>query len=128
MSKEAFAELRRAKKENGEKIYFSQDVNDTTSQAVGNLFHMLYEHELNMLKQGHEDSAIFKHHIQPISEQLSYYGKTYDFETNPDIVVVDFISSMTDDYFIAICEELFDEAQVLIPRRRYFDHVEQHLI
>ena len=128
MSKEAFDELRRAKKENGEKIYFSQDVNDTTSQAIGNLFHKLYEHELNMLKQGNVETAIFKHHIQPINEQLSYYGKTYDFESNPDMVVVDFISSMTDDYFIAICEELFDEAQDLIPRRRYFDHVEQHLI
>ena len=38
-----------------------------------------------------------------------------------DQTVCDFISSMTDDYFVAICERLFEEARDLFPKRGYFD-------
>lgn len=38
----------------------------------------------------------------------------------PEQTVVDFIASMTDEYFMATCEALFPEAAALFPRRSYF--------
>jgi dGTPase len=36
---------------------------------------------------------------------------------------VDFISAMTDDYFVATCEAVFPEARQIFPNRSYFDGV-----
>ena len=91
MSEEAFAEMRRAKRENYEKIYGAGEVNGDFSRDVAELFGELYAH-----------------------------GRAYDWEADPDRTVVDFISSMTDDYFVATCQELFPGAASLFPHRGYF--------
>ncbi len=128
MSVEGFNELRRAKRENFDKIYMRGEVNGSCSESIKNLFSMLYSHELDMLKQGNEASAIFKHHIIPIETQLSFYNKTYDWQSSPDLCVVDFISSMTDKYFMGMCSRLFGEDQTLFPYKGYFDKVPQELL
>ena len=121
MSEEGFAELRRAKRENYEKIYRSSEVNSDFAGPVQELFSVVYEHELDALREGSEDSAIFRHHIQPLVRHLSYYGRSYDWESDPDQCVCDFISSMTDDYFVATCERLLPQARGLFPARSYFE-------
>ncbi|WP_077597734.1 deoxyguanosinetriphosphate triphosphohydrolase family protein [Olsenella urininfantis] len=123
MSEEGFAELRRAKRENYQKIYAASEVNGDFAQGVEELFGLLYEHELGALRAGREESAIFAQHIRPLERHLSHYGRTHDFEADPDQTVCDFISAMTDDYFIASCEALFPEARRLFPQRSYFDGV-----
>lgn len=123
MSEEGFAEMRRAKRENYEKIYGASEVNGDFSRGVSELFSLLYEHELAALRAGDESAAIFRHHIEPLGRHLAPYGRTYDWETDPDLTVVDFISSMTDDYFMATCSELFPRARKLFPRRGYFEGV-----
>ena len=120
MSEEGFAELRRAKRENYEKIYGAAEVNGDFSGEIRGLFFALYDHELEALRSGDEDSAIFRHHIEPVTRRLSYYGRTYDWEDDPDRCVVDFISAMTDDYFVATCERVFPSARTLFPQRSYF--------
>ena len=120
MSPEGFAEMRRAKRENYEKIYGAGEVNGDFSAEVRELFSALYEHELAALAAGDESAAVFAHHVAPTERRLAHYGRTYDWESDPDQTVVDFISSMTDDYFIATCEALFPHAAALFPQRGYF--------
>lgn len=120
MSEEGFAELRRAKRENYEKIYGDGEVNGDFSRDVRELFSALYDRELAALAAGDESAAIFAHHVRPCERRLAYYGRTYDWESDPDRTVVDFISSMTDDYFVATCEAAFPEAAGLFPHRGYF--------
>ena len=120
MSEEGFAELSRAKRENYEKIYGSAEVRGDLSSAVQELFAQLYEVELDALVGGREDDPIFRHHIAPITRHLSYYGRAYDWESDPDQCVADYISAMTDDYFVAACERIFPKARELFPRRGYF--------
>ena len=120
MSEEGFAEMRRAKRENYEKIYGAGEVNGDFSADVRELFGALYEHELEALAAGDESSAIFAHHVRPLERRLAYYGRTYDWEGSPDQTVVDFISSMTDDYFMATCEAAFPGSADLFPNRGYF--------
>ncbi len=123
MSKEGFVELRRAKRENYEKIYGTREVEGDFVGPVKGFFGLLYDHELEALKAGDESSAIFAQHIKPINRHLAPYGHTYQWEDDLDLTVVDFISSMTDDYFIATCEALFPEAAALFPKRTYFEGV-----
>ena len=120
MSEEGFAEMRRAKRENYEKIYGAAEVDGEFSQLVSELFGRLYEHELEALAAGDERAAIWQHHIVPLGRHLAHYGATYDWQSDPDQCVCDFISAMSDDYFVATCEELFPEARELFPRHGYF--------
>ena len=120
MSPAGFAELRRAKRENYQKIYGSTEVDGDFGRKVAELFDALYDHELAALRAGDEKSAIIAQHVRPTERRLSYYGRTYDWEDDPDQTVVDFISSMTDDYFMATCEALFPSAARVFPRRGYF--------
>lgn len=121
MSEEGFAELSRAKRENYERIYGAAEVNGDFPSGVRELFGLLYDHELEALAAGDERSAIFSHHVLPVSHHLEPYGRSYDWEADPDQTVVDFISSMTDDYFVSTCEALFPEARSLFPQRGYFE-------
>jgi dGTPase len=123
MSEEGFKELRRAKRENYEKIYGTREVQGDFAEPIQEFFGALYDHELEALKKADESSAIFAQHIQPIARHLEPYGHSYAWEDDPDLTVVDFISSMTDDYFMATCEALFPEAAALFPKRTYFEGV-----
>lgn len=119
MSAEGFAEMRRAKRENYEKIYGAGEVNGDFSAEVAELFAALYAHELEALEAGDESAAVFAHHVRPTERRLAFYGRAYDWESDLDRTVVDFISSMTDDYFVATCAELFPGASELFPHRGY---------
>ena len=120
LSEEGFAEMRRAKRENYEKIYGAGEVNGDFSHRIAELFSALYDHELEALRAGDERAAIFAHHVVPLERRQAFYGRGYDWESDPDRTVVDFISSMTDDYFMATCSALFPRAAELFPRRGYF--------
>ncbi len=120
MSEEGFCELRRAKRENYEKIYGAGEVSTGLGQEMAQLFDALYAHELDALREGDESAAIFRQHIRGSERRLSHYGRAYDWEDDPDQTVVDFISSMTDDYFMATCEAVFPESARLFPLRGYF--------
>ena len=123
MSPEGFHELARAKRENYQKIYGSSEVGGDFGGSISQLFAQLYQHELDVLASGDRSRALFQHHILPLERHLRPYGRTYDWQADPDLTVVDYISSMTDDYFIASCESLYPEARELFPRRGYFDGV-----
>ena len=120
MSEEGFCELRRAKRENYEKIYGAGEVNSGLGRECAQLFDALYDHELAALRAGDESSAIFCQHVQGCERRLSHYGRTYDWEEDLDQTVVDFISAMTDDYFMATCEVVFPDSASIFPLRGYF--------
>ena len=123
MSEEGFAELKRAKRENYEKIYRTREVNGVFAGPIEGFFERLYVYELEALAQGDPHAAIFAQHIEPVSRHLEPYGRSYAWEDDPDLTVCDFISSMTDEYFMATCEALFPEAAELFPRRTYFEGI-----
>ena len=120
MSEEGFAELSRAKAENYEKIYRSAEVGGDFGEPMRELFSALYDHELEALRAGDESSAVFCQHVRGCERRLAHYGREYAWEDDLDQTVVDFISSMTDDYFMATCEKVFPESARLFPHRGYF--------
>lgn len=119
MSEELFAELRRAKRENYAKIYSAGGIEGEDELALREAFERMYDRCLTDLRVGDESSFIFKHHIKRVSEELSHYDRTYDWEHDLDQTVVDYIASMTDGYFIELACKLFDD--LYFPSRTYIN-------
>ena len=65
-------------------------------------------------------SPIFTHHINYVNK--SYYKRSTPYEsTEPNQLVVDFIASMTDDYFIDLHKYMFPESEHRVEYKGYFD-------
>ena len=65
---------------------------------------------------------IFTHHIDYINSHIGNYGKRYETEKySADDIVVDYIASMTDDYFVDVFDYLFPGNRYRINYIGYFD-------
>ena len=111
MDKEYFEQLKKAKKDNYEKIYGSEEVNEQYETCLKPMFGMLYDKLIEDLKSGDTSKIIFKSHIDYINRRRGYYTAVpYESISTEDDIVTDFIASMTDDYFIDICAHLLPDA------------------
>ena len=119
MSEELFAEIRRAKAENYAKIYRSSGIEGERAEVLARAFELMYERCLDDLHKLDESSFIFRHHITRIEEQLAHYGRTYDWQSDPEQTVVDYIASMTDGYFAELASKFFP--QIHFPKRTYIN-------
>lgn len=120
MDDEYFDALRGAKSDNMQRIYMSQSVNEQYDKCLKPMFQLLYEKLLSDFER--KDSIIWKHHIEFTNTRRKYYGTEIDYvdENTPDDIVVDYIASMTDDYFIDICSHLLPDAPK-VKYTGYFD-------
>lgn len=121
MSEQAFCELAAAKAENNELIYRNPDVEEACRAAIEPRFALLYERCRADLAAGDESAPVFAHHVLPLVRQAAYYGHRYDWESDLDRTVVDFLAAMTDDYFMALFDHLFPAEAPHVPARTYFD-------
>ena len=125
MSEELFAEIRRAKAENYAKIYRSSGIEGERAEVLARAFELMYERCLDDLHKRDESSFIFRHHITRIEEQLAHYGRTYDWQSDPEQTVVDYIASMTDGYFAELASKFFPK--IHFPKRTYINEpIGQH--
>lgn len=126
MSEELFAEISRAKAENYRKIYRSSAVECERDEVLQRAFDCMYERCLADVHSGDESSYIFKHHIVRLNQALSHYDKRYDWQSDPEQTVVDYIASMTDGYFTELATKLFPDIRfpqrTYINERAYCDH------
>ncbi|MDO5119149.1 MAG: HD domain-containing protein [Coriobacteriales bacterium] len=120
MGEQAFAEMARAKRENYQKIYGASEVNGNFSAEFGEVFSMMYDQVLQDLRDGREEAPVFRHHVRMVTEWLSYYGRTYQWQDDLDLTTVDYLSSMTDDYFVAYARALFPEKEAIFPSYTHF--------
>ena len=119
MSEDLFEEIRRAKRENYEKIYSKGGIEGDSEAELREAFEKLYDRCLQDIYEGDESSYIFKHHISRIEQQLSYYDRTYTWQDDKDQAVVDYIASMTDGYFCELTSKLFPGLK--FPHRTYIN-------
>lgn len=119
MSEALFEEIRRAKRENYAKIYTSSGIEEENEAMMARAFSLMYEHFLGDLKAHDTSSFIFRHHISRVEKALVHYGRTYNWQDDLDQTVVDYIASMTDDYFTELACVLFPELH--FPTRTYIN-------
>ncbi len=120
MSEEMFADLKRAKRQNYELIYEKEGLAASDGITVGQMFEEVYAKLLADLLEGREDSAIFMHHIDYLARKSrSITREGYVDGTEPNQIVVDYIASMTDNYFLALYAHLFPERADRVRMRGY---------
>lgn len=121
MDEKYFKAIKATKKENYEKIYFNEAVDSIYEDRIRPMFHMLYDRLLSDMKTS-ANSIVHKHHIEFVKENTITYGyEKYMDTTKPEQMVVDFMASMTDDYFVDLFEYLFPESSYHIDYISYFD-------
>ncbi len=115
---EALAHEKRA---NYNSIYALQDGKEPYP-TIKEMFEEIYVRLLSDVQQHREDSPVFRHHIRHIfkgfrrEEEL----KRDYLKEEPNQIVVDYIASMTDDYFIELHAHLFPHSKN-IEYRSYFE-------
>lgn len=121
MSEAAFEDLVLAKKQNYELIYNNEGMIEGDKNIVEEMFEQIYDYLLEDLKSGNEQSPIFRHHIHKLAERSKSLFMEEYLKEDPNQIVVDYISSMTDGYFISLFKQLFPNDSKAIYLKGYFN-------
>lgn len=119
MSPEAFADLKRAKRQNYELIYHDEGVIKGAGNVVQEMFGELYEKLRDDAVRHDEDSPLYRHHIRQLALKSRTLRADEYLANGPDQVVVDYIASMTDSYFMALHGFLFPGSPNRVAWRDY---------
>lgn len=121
MSEDIFQDLKTAKNENYEQIYRSDKQNDAYRTNIEPMFREVYNKLLAYAKSQDENSVLYKHHICFIENERKYYSGSAYREEEPNQIVVDYIASMTDDYFVDLYKFLFPSGKYRVNYISYFE-------
>lgn len=120
MDDKHFRALKKAKSDNYDLIYKTEKVESVLKNTVRPMMHEIYEKLLFDLMNQKTDSPIFSHHIEYVNK--AHYTRTFPYEqSEPNQIVVDFIASMTDDYFIDLHAHFFPNSNLKVEYKGYFD-------
>ena len=123
LDEEYYNELKRAKKENYKYIYRNEKMEKMYTDSIAPMFYEIYNKLLCDLKCGNKNSVIFRHHIDFVNSYRKYYTPDMPYEENePNQIIVDYLASMTDDYFIDLYEYLFPKGSYSVKYVSYFDN------
>ena len=120
LDKRHFDVLKASKRDNYHMIYESESTRAKLDVTAKPMMEEIYEQMLEDLILGKTNSPIFTHHIDYVNQ--SHYSRETPYEkTEPNQLVVDYIASMTDDYFIDLHHYLFPDSQYKVEYKGYFD-------
>ncbi|HIU19978.1 MAG TPA: HD domain-containing protein [Candidatus Limiplasma stercoravium] len=115
-----FAALQAAKRENYALIYENAATRARLDVTVKPMMRELYGQLLDDLRAGNRRSPVFTHHLGYVAR--SHYRRRVPYEnTEPNQLVVDYLASMTDDYFIDLHRYLFPNSAYRVEYQGYFD-------
>ncbi len=121
MDDDYFEAFKRSKKENYQKIYGNEKLEQVYKEQINPMFRAVYEKLLSDMKKHDRTSVIFTHHIDYLKNLIHYYADAEKYEeTEPNDIVVDYIASMTDDYFIDLYNYLFPKGKYRVEYISYF--------
>lgn len=121
MDDDYFEAFSNGKKENYERIYGNQKLEEVYQEQINPMMEAVYEKLLKDMKAHNKNSVIYTHHIEYIREMTHYYSDMAYEESAPDDIVVDYIASMTDDYFVDLYHYLFPEGKCRVEYTGYFE-------
>ena len=119
MDQAHFDALKTAKGENYHRIYESAATRASLDTTARPMMGEIYGQMLSDLTQGKKNSPIFTHHIDYVNQ--TRYPRAVPYEkSEPNQIVVDYIASMTDDYFIDLHRYLFPDSSYKVEYLGYF--------
>jgi dGTPase len=126
MDKEFFEAFSNGKKENYEMIYGNSKVNDIYEEHINPMMEDMYYKLLDDAQKNKVESMLYKNHVVYMNSLTQYYrtvreqGFTYKDENLNDLVV-DYIASMTDDYFVEFYQKLYPNSNHKVEYIGYFE-------
>lgn len=118
-----FEALKLAKKENYRFIYGNEDMKKVVDEQIRPMFACVYEELLKQASEMRKDSVLYTHHIEFLKEQNKYQSY-FDIEEylaqEKNQIVVDYMASMTDDYFVELYHYLFPNGKYGVEYKGYF--------
>ncbi len=115
-----FKALKKSQKDNYELIYNNAASFAGLNTTVRPMMAEIYGQLLDDLKTNNRRSPIFAHHIDYINS--AHYKRETPYEdSDPNQIVVDYIASMTDNYFIELHGYLFPDSDLRVEYKGYFD-------
>lgn len=122
MNQEFYEALRTGKKKNSDVIYKNKEVNRAFDDGIYPMLDQIFEKLLKDMKEHNKESLIYKHHIEYINDQTRFYKREIPYEEFPaEDIVVDYIASMTDDYFLELYKYLFPSGKYDLKYHGYFE-------
>ena len=121
MDKLHFDALKKCKKDNYDNIYKNNETSKD-DQVLFAMMEQIYNKLLLDLNNGVKSSPIFTKHIDFLN--APYYAKNREKpyeQTESNLIVVDYIASMTDDYFIELYKYLFPKSSLNVKYKGYFE-------
>lgn len=122
MDADFFEAFSQGKKENYKMIYGNEALDKVYQEQIAPMFEEMYYHLLADAKSRDKNSVLYKHHISYVEN--GYYRKADKkpyIEEEPNDIVVDFMASMTDDYFVDLHKKLFPNSPYEVKYIGYFD-------
>ncbi len=117
-----FKALRKSRIDNYKMIYNNAASLAKLDTTVRPMMTEIYGQLLDDLRAGHRASPIYRQHIDYVSS--AHYKRDIPYEnSDPHQIVVDYIASMTDDYFIELHRYLFPESPLRVVYKGYFDRM-----
>jgi len=114
LSQESFEALRSIKLENYRLIYSNMQINQFDKDLLQLMFERLYRRLRSDLLAGDERSYIFRHHVRFVDNRRRRYRDARVYrEEQPDQIVIDYLASMTDDYFVDLHALLFADEEAI---------------
>ncbi len=112
--------LQKSKQDNYSKIYNYAPSLARLDTTVRPMMAEIYGQLLDDLKSGNKQSPIFTQHIDYVN--AVHYNREKPYEADdPNQIVVDYIASMTDNYFIELHHYLFPNSDLEVHYKGYFD-------
>ena len=107
MSEQAFNDIRHAKKQNYQFIYNNEGVIEGAGNIIQSMFCDMYEYFLEDICSSNTSSLIYTHHINKLLERSHQLTRKDYLSETPHQIVVDYLASMTDRYFISTYQRIF---------------------
>ncbi len=123
MEEEYYQALKLAKKENYLHIYGNEDMKAIVENQIKPMFYAVYEELLKQAKEKDKNSILYTHHMDFIREQnqyQSYFNMEQYLQEEPNQVVIDYMASMTDDYFVELYHYMFPKGIYEVNYKGYF--------
>ncbi len=115
-----FKALQKSKKDNYNKIYNRAAEFARLDTTIKPMMVDIYDQLFDDLKNCRTSSPIYTHHIDYVN--TAHYTRRIPYESSdPHQIVVDYIASMTDDYFIELHKYLFPNSALNVKYKGYFD-------
>lgn len=119
LDKEHFEALTRVKRDNYDRIYKNSTVLNEIDIKIRPMMEKVFKRLLSDLKSGKSDSPIMRHHVNYVCN-LKYDRNIPYTEEQPEMIVTDYIASMTDDYFVDLFSYLFPKEPCPVKYHGYF--------